>query len=126
MVPNPCALIWGKSFSREKQSSYQGMLWVALSDDDSAISAPAGDAEDMARVVETGLSKIPLPSGVNLPNGVHGPYLHTQDFSALDPGSVLEGQYEDKYYAPDVGLVLTVAPDGTKEVLVSITQPKGG
>ena len=85
-----------------------------------------GDAEDMARVVETGLSKIPLPSGVNLPNGVHGPYLHTQDFSALDPGSVLEGQYEDKYYAPDVGLVLTVAPDGTKEVLVSITKPKGG
>ena len=85
-----------------------------------------GDAEDMARVVETGLSKIPLPPGVNLPNGVHGPYLHTQDFSALDPGSVLEGQYEDKYYAPGVGLVLTVAPDGTKEVLVSITKPKGG
>lgn len=82
-----------------------------------------GDAEDMARVVETGLSTIPLPSGVNLPVGVHGPYLHTQDFSALDPDSVLEGQYEDKYYAPGVGLVLTVAPDGTKEVLVSITKP---
>jgi hypothetical protein len=82
-----------------------------------------GDAEDMARVVETGLSTIPLPSGVSLPNGVTGPYLHTQDFSALDPGSVLEGQYEDKYYAPGVGLVLTVPQDGTgiKEVLVSIT-----
>jgi len=82
-----------------------------------------GDAEDMARVVEIGLSTIPLPSGISLPNGVHGPYLHTQDFSALDQGSVLEGQYENKYYAPGVGVVLIVAPDGTKEVLVSITKP---
>ena len=82
-----------------------------------------GDAEDMGRVVETGLSTIPLPPGVKLPKGVHGPYLHTQDFSALDPGSVLEGQYEDKYYAPGVGLVLVIAPDGTREVLVSITKP---
>ena len=82
-----------------------------------------GDAEDMARVVEIGLSTIPLPSGVNLPNGVTGPYLHTQDFSAPEPGSVLEGQYEDKYYAPGVGLVLTIAPDGTKEVLESFTKP---
>jgi hypothetical protein len=49
--------------------------------------------------------------------------LHTQDFSALEPGSILEGQFEDKYYAPGVGLVLVVAPDGTKEVLVSITKP---
>jgi hypothetical protein len=82
-----------------------------------------GDAEDMARVVETGLLTIPLPAGVNLPDGVTGPYLHTQDFSALEPDSVLEGQHEDKYCAPGVGLVLTIAPDGTKEVLVGITKP---
>ena len=46
--------------------------------------------------------------------------LHTQDFSALDPGSVLESQYEDKYYAKGVGLILIIANDGTeiKEVLV--------
>ena len=47
--------------------------------------------------------------------GVHGPYLHTQDFSALEPGVV-----EDKYYAPGVGLVLVLKKDGTVEVLVSI------
>jgi hypothetical protein len=80
-----------------------------------------GDAEDMGRVVETGLPT--LPPGVKLLTGVHGPYLHTQDFSALEPDSVLEDQYEDKYYAPDVGLVLTIAPDGTQEILVSITKP---
>jgi hypothetical protein len=80
-----------------------------------------GDAEDMGRVVKIQLST--LPPGVKLPTGVHGPYLHTQDFSALDPGSVLEDQYEEKYYAPGVGLVLVIAPDGTKEVLVSITKP---
>ncbi|MGZ6202051.1 MAG: hypothetical protein ACXWM6_11075 [Thermodesulfobacteriota bacterium] len=81
-----------------------------------------GDAEDMARVVEIGLTTIPLPPGVNLPSGVTGPFLHAQDFSALEPGSVLEGQYEDKYYAPGVDLVLTVPQDGTgiKEVLVGL------
>jgi len=46
--------------------------------------------------------------------------LHTQDFSALEPASVLEGQFEDKFYAPGVGLILTVGPDGTQEVLVTI------
>ena len=49
-----------------------------------------------------------MPPGVSL---APGPYLHTQDFSALEPGVV-----EDKYYALCVGLVLVVAEDGTKEV----------
>jgi hypothetical protein len=81
-----------------------------------------GDAEDMARVVGFVDSiKNLLPANVKLPSQARtGPYLHTQDFTALDPASVLEGKPEDKYYAPGVGLVLTIAPDGTKEVLVSI------
>ena len=41
--------------------------------------------------------------------------VHTQDTSALEPCVI-----EDKYYAPGVGLVLTVDPDGTREELVSI------
>ena len=78
-----------------------------------------GEAEDVATVV--GLDTLPaLPPGVKFPSGVHGPFLHTQDFSALEPGVV-----EDKYYAPGVGVVLIVPQDGTgtKEVLVRITRP---
>ena len=75
-----------------------------------------GDAEDVATVVGF-VNKLPtLPPGVNLPQRVHGPFLHTQDFSALEPGVL-----EDKYYAPGVGMVLTVANDGTTDVLVSIS-----
>lgn len=71
-----------------------------------------GEAEDVSKVVE----KVDnLPGNPKLPKGVHGPYLHTQDFSALEPGVV-----EDKYYAPGVGLVLVLTQDGTMEVLVSI------
>lgn len=76
-----------------------------------------GEAEDVGKVV--GLDTLPaLPAGARFPDGVHGPYLHIQDFSALEPGVV-----EDKYYAPRVGLVLVVAEDGTKEVLIRIARP---
>jgi hypothetical protein len=74
-----------------------------------------GEAEDVAKIIELVGTLPTLPTGVDFPNGVHGPYLHTQDFSAREPRVV-----EDKYYAPGVGLVLTIAPDGTEEVLVSI------
>ena len=77
-----------------------------------------GEAEDVATIIGIVDDLPSLPKGFKLPSGVHGPYLHTQDFSALEPGVV-----EDKYYAPGVGLVLVVAEDGTKEVLVSITGP---
>jgi hypothetical protein len=81
-----------------------------------------GDAEDVSKVIEVGLRLTDLPDLPNIPNKVKnqlpkGPYVHTQDFSALEPGVV-----EDKYYAKGVGLVLTIAPDGT-EILVSITKP---
>lgn len=76
-----------------------------------------GEAEDVAKIIEI-VNQLPaLPAGVSLPASVKGPYLHTQDFSALEPGVV-----EDKYYAPGVGVVLVIAPDGTKEVLVKMEQ----
>jgi hypothetical protein len=76
-----------------------------------------GEAEDVAKIIEI-VNQLPvLPAGVSLPASVKGPYLHTHDFSALEPGVV-----EDKYYAPGVGVVLVIAPNGTKEVLVKMEQ----
>jgi hypothetical protein len=51
--------------------------------------------------------------------------LHTHDFSAQDPTSVLEGVYEDKFYAKGVGVILIIANDasGIVEVLVDYTKP---
>jgi hypothetical protein len=72
-----------------------------------------GEAEDVATLVGL-VDKLP----VAVPYPTTGPYLHTQDFSALEPDVL-----EDKYYAPGVGLVLTVANDGTTEVLQSMTTP---
>jgi len=74
------------------------------------------EAEDMGKIIEI-IDALPaLPDGVTLPAGVHGPYLHTQDFSALEPDVV-----EDKYYAPGVGNILVVNEDtGEIEVLVTI------
>jgi hypothetical protein len=74
-----------------------------------------GEAEDVATIIGRVNDLPSLPEGFVLPLGVRGPYLHTQDFSALEPGVV-----EDKYYAKGVGNVLIVKPDGTIEVLVSI------
>jgi hypothetical protein len=50
--------------------------------------------------------------------------LHTQDFSALDPASVLEeDQWENKYYAPGLGAVLIIGPGGTPiEVLERVEE----
>jgi hypothetical protein len=64
-----------------------------------------GTAEDLGRVIGTGES---VTAG-----GV--PYtgcLHTQDSTPLEPGVI-----EDKYYAPGVGLVLTLEPDGREELI---------
>jgi hypothetical protein len=86
------------------------------------------EAEDLARVigkVKLSVLKKTYPVLNKLPHSVNHAdpeLLHTQDFSALEPASVLENQYEDKYYAPGVGLILTIANDGTQtqEVLVEI------
>jgi hypothetical protein len=77
-----------------------------------------GEAEDVATVVGIVDTLPALPASVSLPNGVKGPFLHTQEFTAFSPEVV-----EDKYYARGVGLVLVVAEDGTKEVLVKISKP---
>lgn len=73
-----------------------------------------GTADDLGQVIEMADNLPDLPSGVSLPTGVHGPYLHTQDSTPLEPDVI-----EDKYYAPGVGLVLTVEPEAT-EVLIKI------
>jgi hypothetical protein len=75
-----------------------------------------GAAEDIGEVIGIvdNLNAL-LPSGVSLPAGVVGPYLHTQDSTPMEPDIT-----EDKYYASGVGLVLTVEPEAT-EVLDSIT-----
>jgi hypothetical protein len=86
------------------------------------------EAEDVARVigkVQLSILQQTYPVLNKLPDSLQKTdleLLHTQDFSALEPGSVLENQYEDKYYAPGVGLILTIANDGTQtqEVLVEI------
>ncbi len=88
------------------------------------------EAEDMGRVVginekiedlpveEWVKTKLTQTTGIGRKVGV---LLHTHDFSALDPASVLEGQYENKYYAPNFGLVLTLGPGGTPiEVLEKV------
>ena len=84
------------------------------------------EAEDMGRVIgkvklgDLGLNdfiKMKL-SGLGINDNTE--LLHTQDFSALEPESVLEEGYEDKYYAPGIGNVLVIAPDGIIEVLEKI------
>jgi hypothetical protein len=65
-----------------------------------------GTAEDLGRVIGTDASV--TAGGVK-----HTGCVHTQDSTPLEPGVI-----EDKYYAPGVGLVLTVDPDGTREELI--------
>ncbi len=78
-----------------------------------------GTAEDLGKVIGIVDTLVGLlPDGVSLPDGVVGPYLHTQDSTPLDVPAVIE----DKYYAPGVGLVLTVEPEA-KEVLTEIEPP---
>jgi hypothetical protein len=77
-----------------------------------------GKVENAARIIGT-VDKLPLlKKNTKLPKAVHGPYLHVQEFSPLSPESLTIPI--NKYYAPGVGLVLTVAPDGTHDVLLSI------
>ncbi len=77
------------------------------------------EAEDMATIVEIltydqfqtqVLNQIPIVFGF-------GPFLHTREFSPLEPGVI-----EDKYYGAGVGNVLIVDPDtGEREVLETKT-----
>lgn len=68
-----------------------------------------GTAEDLGRVID-------IVDGVQAGGKAYNGCVHTQDSSPLEPGVI-----EDKYYAPGVGLVLTLDPDGTREELISIT-----
>jgi len=63
-----------------------------------------GTAEDFGRVIETGVAA-PGTSYINC--------VHTEDSTPMEPDII-----EDKYYAPNVGLVLTIEPEAT-EVLIS-------
>ena len=67
-----------------------------------------GTAEDLGRVV--GVGETVMAGGVTYTDCVH-----TQDSTPLEPDVI-----EDKFYAPGVGLVLTVEPEATEE-LISIT-----
>jgi hypothetical protein len=79
-----------------------------------------GKVENVTRIIGT-VDNLPLlKKNSKLPKAAHGPYLHVQEFSPLSPESLTIPI--NKYYAPGVGLVLSVAPDGTHEVLLSIGQ----
>jgi hypothetical protein len=69
-----------------------------------------GVAQDMAQVVS-------LNESVSLPYGAFNNVLETNEFSPLEPGVV-----EGKFYAPGVGLILTLDPivGGDTEQLVAI------
>ncbi len=71
-----------------------------------------GEAEDAAEVISiTGTESVPAASCSN-------ECLVTRDFTALEPGVE-----ENKYYAPDVGLILEVDGEGNRVELVEITTP---
>jgi hypothetical protein len=75
-----------------------------------------GKVENIVRIIGMEDRLPVLGKNTRLPEGVHGPYLHTQELSALNPGSL--SHPINKFYTPGVGLVLTVFPDGTHEVLL--------
>lgn len=75
-----------------------------------------GKVENVARIVGM-VDKLPLlRKNTKLPKDVRGPYLHTLEFSPINPASL--ARPIAKFYAPGVGLVLTVFPDGTQEALL--------
>jgi len=79
-----------------------------------------GQVENVARVAGI-VDKLPLlKKNTKLPKTVHGPYLQIQEFSPLNPTSL--NNPINKFYAPGVGLVLTIAPDGTQDVILTIEQ----
>jgi len=65
-----------------------------------------GTAEDLGRVVET---------DVQAPGTSYIGCVHTEDSTPMEPDLI-----EDKYYAPNLGLVLTIEPEAREE-LISIT-----
>jgi hypothetical protein len=71
-----------------------------------------GTAEDLGKVVGTNET-------VTAGDVEYTRCVHTHDTSPLEPGVI-----EDKWYAPNVGLVLTIGEsDGTREELTSFTSP---
>lgn len=64
----------------------------------------AGEAEDMATVIITGVS-------VTVSTGVYSGCIKTKDWTPLDPSIV-----EYKHYAPGIGLVLEESLDGSERV----------
>ena len=83
-----------------------------------------GKVENVSRIVGM-VDKLPvLKKKPRLPDAVHGPYLHVQEFSPLDPGSL--SRPVSRFYAPGVGLVLTISPDGRQEMLVGIEKRLAG
>jgi hypothetical protein len=83
-----------------------------------------GKVENVSRIVGM-VDKLPaLKKKPRLPEAVHGPYLHIQEFSPLDPVSL--NRPVSKFYAPGVGLVLTLFPDGRHDVLVGIEKRLAG
>ena len=83
------------------------------------------EAEDVATIVRI-LSKGEFATEVGYTDADDvpevfgdGPFLHTQDFTPLEPGVL-----EDKYYAHGVGMVLEVNPEtGERVELVEMTTP---
>jgi hypothetical protein len=77
------------------------------------VVVPTPVAEDMARVVS-------LDTRARVPYGTFNGCLKTENFTPLEPDL-----REEKYYCPEVGLVLEVSLGGGKErnELVSITSP---
>lgn len=69
-----------------------------------------GEAEDHGEVVALG-------QAAGVPAGEYGDTLQTADTTPLEPAAL-----EHKYYAADVGLVLTIdAETGAREELLSVT-----
>jgi len=69
-----------------------------------------GEAEDMAQIVA-------LNESVTVPAGTYTGCVKTLDWSLLEAGS------ENKWYAKGVGVVKTLAIDGTTQELISVTSP---
>src|SRR5205823_3763938 len=75
----------------------------------------AGDSyhqEDAAGVAEDQATVLALAATADTPFATFRNCLETQEFSALDPGSL-----EDKFYAAGIGLVKSQAVSGETEVL---------
>lgn len=74
------------------------------------------EAEDWGKVVAIGQS-------VDVPYGSFSGCIKTEDWNGLEPGTL-----ENKYYCPDIGIVLEVAVEGGSErvELTGVTGPSGG